>query len=40
LLDRYSSELFFTENSVVSINVFGNNKIIVTMNFTKNAANL
>jgi hypothetical protein len=35
LLEEYISELLYNENSVVSINIFGNNKIIVTMNFMK-----
>jgi hypothetical protein len=35
LLEQYFSELFYNETGVVSINIFGNNKIIVTMNFAK-----
>jgi hypothetical protein len=35
LLEQYASELFYNEISVVSLNIFGNNKIIVTMNFIK-----
>jgi hypothetical protein len=35
LLEQYVSELFYNETSAISINIFGNNKIIVTMNFMK-----
>jgi hypothetical protein len=35
LLDKYSGELYNSEKSITSLNIFGNNKIVVMLNFTK-----
>jgi hypothetical protein len=35
LLEQYVSELSYDKNTVISLNLYGNNKIIVILNFTK-----
>lgn len=37
LLDQYTSELYYDAHGISSMTLFGNNKVIVTMNFTKNS---
>jgi hypothetical protein len=35
LLEQYSSELYRNENSIISLTVIGNNKVVVVLNFNK-----
>ena len=35
LLEQYLSELSYDNNTIISLNLFGNNKIIVILNFSK-----
>jgi len=35
LLEQYLSELSYDNNTVISLNLIGNNKIVVILNFTK-----
>jgi hypothetical protein len=37
LLERYVSELTYTNKSIVSLSLMGNNKIVVLLNFSKRA---
>jgi hypothetical protein len=36
LLEQYISELYYDGQSITSMSIFGDNKVVVTMNFTKN----